>query len=149
MLSHADCWVSLFAHAEGHVGVRFGRLALLELIGQFIADRCLDFVDLAIKDVQVGHPDIVGVPGDLRFCHPEWTDAYLMDRPLIGESIRLAIGTTHRKGSAQYRDHVDLRLRMLNLLRIPLHLFFRGRFRLGYTEERFRGVLRENPRAEQ
>ena len=73
----------MLAHPEGHVRVRLRRLAFLKFFGKLIALGSLDLVDLSIKDIQIGHPDVVCVPSDLAFGHPKRTDLDLVNLSLL------------------------------------------------------------------
>lgn len=104
----------MLAHAEGHVGIGLGRLAFLEFVGQFVPLGGLDFIDITVKDVQIRHPNVVGVPSDFEFGHPKWTDLNFVHRAFVALAACLRRVGSHREASAGNRQHLDFRWRVFD-----------------------------------
>ena len=114
----------MLAHPERHIRVRLGGLTFLKFVGQLVSLGGLDFIDFSVEDIQVGHPNIVGIPRDFAFGHPERIDFDFAHRTFVGFAICLSVGTSHFESPAWYRKHFDFGLRMLDQLDVPFHLVF-------------------------
>ena len=130
MLRHANGRKATFTHAERHVGIGLGRLALLEFVGNRVSRRRGYFVNGSRKDIQVGHPNIVGIPSQLALGHPKRSDLDRVNRSLVRVSIGFGVWASHQKFPTRDRDHFNLGVGVFNPLHILLHLLLTARDRV-------------------
>ena len=122
MLGHADRGIAALAHAKRHVGIGFGWLRDLKLIGRFVAGVGFNVQDLSPHYIEIGRPDFVRVPGDLAFRHPKWIDLHLMLRTFVRLAALFIGGTSHQKLPSGDRQHFDHGIGMFDELTVRLHL---------------------------
>ena len=140
MLRHANGRKATFAHAERHVGIRLGRLALLEFVRNRIARSRGYFVNGSRKDIQVGHPNIVGIPCHLALGHPKRRDLDRVNRSLVRVSIDFGVWASHQEPPTRDRDHFNLGVGVFNPLHILLHLVLIARDRVFDGEDAIRVI---------